>query len=60
MVREVRNSILNNKDGFKDKDNVTTDTSVNLKPDFNSLDDNEFDPILGTDYNAADDFMDVD
>jgi hypothetical protein len=59
-AREVRNSILNNKDRFKDKDNVITNISVDLKPDFDFLNDNEFDPILGADYDAANDFIDVD
>jgi hypothetical protein len=59
MAREVRNGILDNKDGFKDKDNIITNTSVDLEPDFDSLDDNKFNLILGADYDAADDFIDV-
>ena len=60
IAREVRNSILDNKAGFKDKDDVTTDISNDSEPDFNSSDDDKFDPILSTNYNIADDFIDVD
>jgi hypothetical protein len=59
-AREVKNGILNNKDRFEDEDNVTTNISVDLEPDFDFLDDNEFDLILSADYDAADNFIDVD
>jgi hypothetical protein len=58
-AREVRNGILDNKDRFEDKDDVITNISVNSEPDFDSSDDDEFDPILGADYDAANDFIDV-
>ena len=57
---QVRNGILDNKDGFEDEDNVTINTSNDSEPDFNNLDDDEFDPILGVNFDAADDFMDID
>ena len=60
IAKEVKNSILNNKAGFKDEDDVTANTINNSKPDFNFSDDNEFDLILGADYNIVDDFIDVD
>jgi hypothetical protein len=36
-----------------------TPSSTNSEPDFDASDDDAFDPILGGDYEAADDFMDV-
>ena len=39
---------------------VTTDTDNESEPDFDSSDDDEFDPILGGDYDAADDNMEID
>jgi hypothetical protein len=59
-AREVKNSLFNTENSFKDKNNVTTDTSNDSEPDFDSLDDNAFDLILGADFDPADDFMDVD
>ena len=60
IAREVRNSILDNKAGFEDEDNVTTNTSNDSKRDFDESMDDIFDLILGTDYNTADDFIDRD
>jgi len=57
-AKEVRNSLVN-KEGFKDENNITTDTSLNSEPDFDSSDDDEFDPVLRNDYIAEDDFIDV-
>ena len=59
-AREVRNSILENEDGLEDENNVTTDTDNDSEPDFDDSDNDVFDPILGADYDAADDNMDVD
>ena len=59
-AREVRNGILDNEDGFENEDDITTDTSNDSEPDFDSSDDDEFDLILGADFNVADDFMDRD
>jgi hypothetical protein len=59
-VREVKNSFFDTKDSFEDENNVTTDTSNDSEPDFDSLDDDAFDLILGADFDLADDFMDVD
>jgi hypothetical protein len=59
-AKEVRNSILNNKDGFKDEYNVTTDTSNDSEPNFDDSEGDEFDPILSADYNAVNDNIDVD
>jgi hypothetical protein len=56
----VRNGLLDTKDGFKDENNVITNTSNDSEPDFDSLDDDAFDLILGADFDPVDDFMDVD
>jgi hypothetical protein len=48
------------KEGLEDKRDVTIDLSNNSEPDFDASDDDAFDPILGEDYEAADDFTDVD
>ena len=37
-----------------------TDISNNSKPDFDDSDNNEFDPILSTNYKAVDNNIDVD
>ena len=58
IAYEVRNSLL--VDRVEDENDVTTDTSNDSEPDFNSSDDNEFDPVLNNDYIAEDDFIDVD
>jgi hypothetical protein len=60
IAKEVRNGILDNKDRFKNEDNVTTDTSLDSEPDFDDSDDDAFDLILSADFNPTDDFMDVD
>ena len=59
IVKEVRNSILDNKNRFENKDNITTNTSINSEPDFDFLDDNEFDLILSTNYNTVNNFIDI-
>jgi hypothetical protein len=60
-AKEVKNSILDTiEDSLEDKNTVTTDTDNDSEPDFNELDDNKFNPIIGADYDAADDNMDVD
>ena len=57
--REVQNAILE-ETGLEDKADITTDTSDNSEPNFDSSDDDKFDPIQGTDYNTRDDNIDVD
>jgi hypothetical protein len=57
--REVQNAILK-ETGLEDEADITTDTSDNSEPDFDSSDDDEFNPIQGANYNARDDNMDVD
>jgi hypothetical protein len=59
-AKEVRNGILNNKDGFEDEYDVTTDTSNDFEPNFDDSEGDEFDLILGADYDAVDDNIDVD
>jgi hypothetical protein len=34
--------------------------SLDSEPNFDSSDDDEFDPVLGNDYIAEDDFIDLD
>ena len=58
-AREVRNSLLDNEDGLEGENDITTESSNDSEPDFDSSDD-EFDPILGGDHGAADDNIDVD
>jgi hypothetical protein len=58
-AREVRNGALDDETGFEDENDVTTDTDYDSEPQFDSSDDDAFDPILGGDYDARDDFMDV-
>jgi hypothetical protein len=55
----VRNKALDNKKGFKDFNNVFTDTDYNFEPDFDSLDNDAFDLILSGDYNLRDNFIDT-
>jgi hypothetical protein len=45
---------------LEDENDITTDTDYDSEPDFDSSDEDAFDPILGGDYDAADDFIDVD
>ena len=59
-AKEVKNGILDNKDGFEDENDVTTDISNDSEPDFDDSEGDEFDPILRADYDAVDDNMDVD
>jgi hypothetical protein len=40
---------LFDKEGVKDENDITTDSSNDSEPDFDSCDDEEFDPILGND-----------
>ena len=56
-VKEVKNRVLDDETGFKDENDVTTDTDEDSEPDFDSSDDGEFDPIPGGDYEATDDNM---
>jgi hypothetical protein len=58
-AKEVRNEALDDKTGFKDKNNVTTNTNNESKPDFDSSDNDAFDLILGGDYDAANNNMEV-
>jgi hypothetical protein len=58
-AREVKEGALDNEEGLEDEHDVTTDSSNNSEPDFDASDNDAFDPILGGDYEAADDFMDV-
>ena len=59
IAREVRNSILNNKEGLKNDNYVTTKTKNESEPDFDDSDDDAFDLILNTDYNTVDNNIDV-
>ena len=45
-AKEVKNGVLDNKTSFEDENDVTTNTDNDSEPDFDSLDDDEFDPIL--------------
>jgi hypothetical protein len=58
-AKEVRNGALDDETGFEDENDVTTDTDNESEPDFDSLDDDAFDLILGGDYDAVDDNMEV-
>ena len=58
-AQEVREGIIDREDRREDEDNVTTNTNTDSEPEFDTSDD-EFDPVKGGDYNAADDSMDVD
>ena len=59
-AKEVANGALDDDEySLEDKNDITTDTNNNSEPDFDSLDDNKFDPILGGDYEAADDNIDI-
>jgi hypothetical protein len=58
-AKKVRNKALNDETGFEDENNITTNTDNESKPDFDSSDNDAFDPILGGDYDAADDNMEV-
>lgn len=60
-VKEATNGALDdNEYGLEDENDITTDTDYDSEPDFDSSDEDAFDPILGGDYDAADDFIDVD
>ena len=60
-AKEVANRALDDdKYSLEDKNNITTDTNNNSEPDFDSSDDDKFDPILSSDYEAADNNMDID
>ena len=60
IAREVRNSLLDNEDRLEDENNITTESSNDSEPDFDSSDDDEFDPILRGDYNTTDNNIDID
>jgi hypothetical protein len=59
-AKEVRNSVLDNKKGLKDKNNVITNTENKSEPDFDNSDNDAFDLILSTNYDTADNNIDVD
>jgi hypothetical protein len=58
-AKEVKNKALDNKKGFKDLNNIIINTDYNSEPNFDSLDNDAFDPILNSDYNTRNDFIDV-
>ena len=59
-TKEVRNRALNNnEDSYKDKNNITIDTDNDLEQEFDSLDEDVFNPILSTDFDAVEDFIDI-
>jgi hypothetical protein len=58
-AKEVKNKVLDNEKGFEDLNNITTNTDYNSEPNFDSLDNNAFDPILSGDYNTKDNFINV-
>ena len=60
IAKEVRNSILDNKDRFEDENDITTDISNDSEPDFNDSDNDKFDLILSADYKAIDDNINID
>jgi hypothetical protein len=45
-AREIRNKALDDEEGFEDLNSVTTDTDYDSEPDFDSSDDDTFDPYL--------------
>jgi hypothetical protein len=59
-AREVRYGILDSEEGLEDENDVITNTENESEPDFDDSDNDAFDPILGADYDIADDNMDVD
>ena len=59
-AKEVRNSILDNKDRFEDENDVTIDISNDSEPDFNDLEGDEFDLILSTNYDTINGNIDID
>jgi hypothetical protein len=58
-AREVRNGALDDEEGFKDPNDITTNIDYDSEPNFDSSDDNAFDSILSGDYDVRDDFIDV-
>ena len=60
-VEEARTrALFGDETSFEDKDDVTSDIDNDFKPDFNFSDDNNFDPIISSDYIAADNNIEVD
>ena len=60
-AKEVRNRALDNDEfDYEDENEVTIDTNNNSELDFDSSDNDEFDPILGVDFRPDDKFIDVD
>ena len=57
--KEVTNSLDSDSEGIENKNNVTTDTSDNSDVRFDSSNNNDFDLITKGDYNALDDFIDI-
>ena len=61
IAKEVQNRALySDETNFEDKDDVTSDIDNDSKPDFDFSDDNNFDPIISSDYIATDDNIEVD
>jgi hypothetical protein len=60
-AKEVKSRALDDSDnkGFELKGGITTDLSDDSEPNFDDLDDNVFDPIIGGDYNVQDNFINV-
>ena len=48
-AREVASGLWDDETGFKDENDVTINTDNDSEPDFDSSDDDDFDPILGGD-----------
>ena len=60
ITKEVRNRALdNNKFSYEDENEVTIDTNNDSELDFDSLDNNEFNPILRVGFRLDDKFIDV-
>jgi hypothetical protein len=58
-IKDVRAGALD-RDSGTDEGDVSTESNSDSGPDFNESDADEFDPILGGDYDMADDNMDID
>lgn len=61
IVKEVTNRDLTDDEyGCEDENDITMDTDNHSEPDFDSSDDDEFDLILSSYYEAVNDFIDID
>jgi hypothetical protein len=58
-AKKVRNRALDDKTGFKNKNNVITNINNKSEPDFDFLNNNTFDLILSNDYDVTDDNIKV-